>query len=80
MISDDGSAVLCDYSLAAIFTECGTFRQQTMSSPGTQRWIAPELLEEDARFTTASDVWAYGCLVVEVRSRQTVPSNLTRLT
>lgn len=35
-------------------------------STGTERYLAPELLEEDAIPTKASDVWALGCIGLEV--------------
>ncbi|KZV96571.1 kinase-like protein [Exidia glandulosa HHB12029] len=35
---------------------------------GTLRWMAPELLCDDPVATPASDIWAYGCIMVEVFS------------
>ncbi|KZV99929.1 WD40 repeat-like protein [Exidia glandulosa HHB12029] len=49
-------------SLAAIITQHSYIK-------GTCRWMAPELFVEDRpRQTVASDIWACGCLFIEVNS------------
>ncbi|KAK7462223.1 hypothetical protein VKT23_007828 [Stygiomarasmius scandens] len=42
-------------------------RQNTTDMGGTLRWMAPELFDESApcRRTSASDIYAYGCLCIE---------------
>ncbi|KZV83213.1 kinase-like protein [Exidia glandulosa HHB12029] len=68
LVSADGNALICDFGLATILT--GDQSAQTFSSfvKGTCRWMAPELFEHDqAKHTKASDVWAFGCVILEVR-------------
>jgi serine/threonine protein kinase len=80
LIDDDGNACLTDFGLSRIL---GTTGFTTKTGSGTQRFMAPELiplgehlelipLEEHGalpipRVTTASDVWAFSLLVIEVR-------------
>ncbi|KAJ6553268.1 kinase-like domain-containing protein [Mycena capillaripes] len=65
-------ACLTDFGLAA-FIEMDT-SVKTSARSGSTRWMAPELLHPDVyqpglrfRRTSASDVWAFGCVCCEVR-------------
>ncbi|KZV83215.1 kinase-like protein, partial [Exidia glandulosa HHB12029] len=67
LVSADGNALICDFGLATILT--GDQSAHTFSSfvKGTCRWMAPELFEHDqAKHTRASDVWAFGCVILEL--------------
>ncbi|KZV79317.1 kinase-like protein, partial [Exidia glandulosa HHB12029] len=70
LISDTYDVQLCDFGFASMHAdEEGSLNFQSSSTKGTWRWMAPELLaNDDARHTTASDMWAFGCVVVEVLS------------
>ncbi|EJD42491.1 kinase-like protein, partial [Auricularia subglabra TFB-10046 SS5] len=64
LISDKGIACICDFGFSAMLPDQFS---QTTAPGGTARWMAPELFSKEyARHTTASDVWAYGCVVLEV--------------
>ncbi|KZV82880.1 kinase-like protein [Exidia glandulosa HHB12029] len=63
LISEYCHAQLSDFGLASVDDYV------TTSLTGTARWMSPELFTgETARATTASDVWAFGCVMVEVLS------------
>ncbi|KAJ7336465.1 kinase-like domain-containing protein [Mycena albidolilacea] len=74
LISDDGHACLSDFGLATTFSEADSTATMTSSSnrAGSARWFAPELIEPKSfgceRFvrTTASDVYAYACVCLEL--------------
>jgi serine/threonine protein kinase len=67
LIDDEGTPKICDFGLARIFLEDSAI-MTTTEHTGTERYLAPELVmgEETAYPTTASDVYALGCLGLEV--------------
>ncbi|KZV86665.1 WD40 repeat-like protein [Exidia glandulosa HHB12029] len=70
LISNDGVPRLCDFGLSRLLVE-HSFSSTTNAGRGTVRWMAPELLlgeGDGARHSYASDIWACGCLIVEVWS------------
>jgi serine/threonine protein kinase len=70
-IDDLGHARLGDFGIAIIGDE--TMTHSTSASAGTARWTAPERIiaqKQDRSLRFASDVWAFGCLFVLVRSTQ----------
>lgn len=69
LIDDSGNPRICDFGLVHIFLEEEhTGLTTTSVHTGTDRYLAPELLSEDGeRPSTASDVWALGCIGLEVR-------------
>ncbi|KAJ7802403.1 hypothetical protein B0H14DRAFT_1660481 [Mycena olivaceomarginata] len=74
LVSDDGHACLSDFGLATIFSEADSTAAMTSSSnrAGSTQWLAPELIDPKSfgceRYvrTTASDVYAYACVCVEL--------------
>ncbi|KZT40779.1 kinase-like protein [Sistotremastrum suecicum HHB10207 ss-3] len=76
LVSEDGVAVLADFGLASLADADPSLSRShhasTTGIKGTVNWMAPELLDacEDSNATTkpttASDVWALGCLILEV--------------
>lgn len=72
LISDDGRALLCDFGLAAVeaaVAETSPVLLPWTTAKGTYRWMAHELvIYDDAQLTRESDVWAFGCVLVEVRN------------
>ncbi|KAG8993128.1 hypothetical protein FRB94_011041 [Tulasnella sp. JGI-2019a] len=83
LVNGSDRALLCDFGLT-------TFQGGLETSHGFQgsvRWCSPELFSDKPR-TTASDMWAFGCLVVEViyesipypraRSNNTVVGSIVR--
>jgi serine/threonine protein kinase len=73
LISDNGDACLCDFGLSRIIkSEAGPSGFTTSNFAGSIRYMSPELLnseEEEALplVTAASDVYALGCVGLEVR-------------
>ncbi|KZV95676.1 kinase-like protein [Exidia glandulosa HHB12029] len=68
LVSSTGVARLCDFGLSRLLLE---HSQSTTSTGGngTVRWMAPELLLVDgAHHSYESDIWACGCLFIEVWS------------
>ncbi|KAJ2924641.1 hypothetical protein H1R20_g12446, partial [Candolleomyces eurysporus] len=79
LVTDDGQAVLADFSLSKAIEELTEPTGFTTSGHGGNvRWIAPELLfdqaedekgeldENYATRTRKSDVWSFGCVAYEV--------------
>lgn len=74
MIDETGRPRLCDFGLARIFLEEESTGLTTISEhTGTTRYLAPELVagENSVHPTTASDVYALGCLGLEVSTSTT---------
>ncbi|QRW06865.1 Tyrosine kinase catalytic domain protein [Ceratobasidium sp. AG-Ba] len=74
LMTDDGIPLLADFGLSRIVAESST-GLTTSSSRGAYRWMAPELfggVEDQIQVlaTTASDVWAFGCLCIEIFAGQ----------
>lgn len=74
LISDDGVAKLAAFGLSALLVEhSGSFTYST-DARGTARWMAPELLDSaDPRVSYESDIWACGCLLIEVSTLSLEP-------
>ncbi|KZV86650.1 kinase-like protein, partial [Exidia glandulosa HHB12029] len=69
LISDGGAARLSDFGLSNLLVRYSQSFTQDSVVKGTSRWMAPELfIEEEPRLTYASDMWAFGCLLIEVQS------------
>lgn len=68
-IHKDGTTKIGEFGLAAL---CHPFAAlvPSISFTGLSRWLSPELLDTDeddeVTPTTASDVWALGCTMLEV--------------
>ncbi|KAG9085818.1 hypothetical protein FRC06_003437, partial [Ceratobasidium sp. 370] len=70
LMRDDGTPMLADFGLSRIVAEIST-GLTTSSSRGSYRWMSPELfggVEDQIQVlvTVASDVWAFGCLCLEI--------------
>jgi len=72
LISDDGQAVLADFGLSRVLEVSGF---TTNNTPGTLRYMAPELVTGDpapgttsasVRTSTAADVWAFAIAATEI--------------
>ncbi len=69
-----GKPRITDFGLAkAVFSQAGTFASSSYEGQGSLRWQAPELLGVGSgddnganKLTTQSDVYAYGCICLEV--------------
>ncbi|KZV84935.1 kinase-like protein, partial [Exidia glandulosa HHB12029] len=65
LVSDDGHACLSDFGVSAVLSE---HPSHTASGTGTYRWMAPDLFGEHSVLTRQTDIWAVGCVILEVRS------------
>ena len=63
LLNEQNEVALCDFGLAK--SEYASGLTTTESFKGSIPWCSPELFDDDPR-TPYSDVWALGCLVVEV--------------
>ncbi|KZV82801.1 kinase-like protein [Exidia glandulosa HHB12029] len=71
LVSDTGEARLADFGFSSILAEHSDSFTDHTSVKGTCRWMAPELFLSDTSgsLTMASDIWACGCLFIEVHAR-----------
>ncbi|KAG8893610.1 hypothetical protein FRB99_001848, partial [Tulasnella sp. 403] len=66
LIHGSGHAMLCDFGLAkATDASAVSTKSSSMNDGGTIRYWSPELFEDDSHPTLESDVWAWGCLLLE---------------
>lgn len=67
LVVDKRTAVIADFGLARFEDNTMSGLTTTRTIKGSLRYWCPELLEEGARHTFQSDVWAFGCIMMEVR-------------
>lgn len=65
LIDDEGNARLCDFGLVRLLSEESTGFTTTTAHTGTTRYLSYELIATDTYPTSASDVYAVGCLGLE---------------
>ncbi|KAG8748680.1 hypothetical protein FRC10_000071 [Ceratobasidium sp. 414] len=75
LVSASGEALLADFGLSKILAEeeGAEVASTSLANAGSSRWMAPELFEGDANLctvSTASDVWSFGMLCLEVLTGQ----------
>lgn len=64
LVSEDLRCVIGDFGLAKAASDVTSIG---LEGQGSIRWKSPEILENDGGKTFASDVWAFGMLIYEVR-------------
>ncbi|KAG8900387.1 hypothetical protein FRB99_006095, partial [Tulasnella sp. 403] len=64
LINNEGDAMLCDFGLSKLLQDVPSGFTTTTRQKGTTRWMAPEQFGEHAVYTTQSDIYAFGCLVI----------------
>lgn len=75
LVDGNQRARVCDFGLSRVQKSTSGARSgyTTSTLAGSVRWMSPELVKHDqdgsstAGFTRESDVWAFGCLILEVR-------------
>ncbi|KAG9087815.1 hypothetical protein FRC06_002351 [Ceratobasidium sp. 370] len=75
LVSASGEVLLADFGLSKILAEeeGAEVASTSLANAGSSRWMAPELFEGDANVSTvstASDVWSFGMLSLEVLTGQ----------
>ncbi|KAI8502585.1 hypothetical protein Bbelb_192870 [Branchiostoma belcheri] len=66
LICGKGTAKIADFGLARDMYTVGYHRQDRGRDLLPLKWMAPEGLKNEARFTNKSDVWSFGVLMWEV--------------
>lgn len=65
LVNDHRKAQLCDFGLATAVQEARTGVTTSHGFTGSIRWCSPEVMN-DMKKTVESDMWSWGCLVLEV--------------
>jgi serine/threonine protein kinase len=70
LMDDSYKAKLCDFGLVRLIQAEGSSTGMTTTSAHTEtaRYLAYELVESNQMPTTTSDIYALGCLGLEVRT------------
>ncbi|KAG8937204.1 hypothetical protein FRC02_003879 [Tulasnella sp. 418] len=66
LIDEHGNARLCDFGATRLLEGVTGLTTSNQNAKATRRFISPERLTEDKPPTIASDIWAFGCVVIEV--------------
>ncbi|KAF5345799.1 hypothetical protein D9756_010860 [Leucocoprinus leucothites] len=68
LVNDLGKACITDFGFSLVRTDktLGYTLASSDAKGYSLRWAAPELLEDGARATMASDIWAFGCVCYEI--------------
>ncbi|KAG8958338.1 hypothetical protein FRC03_009216 [Tulasnella sp. 419] len=80
LVNSNGSACLCDFGMSQFLDEAlriTGFTTSTANTGGTNRYLAPELLDEVPK-TTESDMWAFGCVIMQTLTDQLPYQQLNR--
>ncbi|KAG8894521.1 hypothetical protein FRB99_001202, partial [Tulasnella sp. 403] len=64
LIDNDGEAMICDFGLSKLLQDIPSGFTTSNGQKGTTRWMAPEQFGEKAVYTTQSDIYAFGCLII----------------
>lgn len=70
VVSDEGNAKICDFGISKLMQENPSGLTTTASIKGTLRYSSPDMLDLDGKSTTASDVWAFGMLILHVMTKK----------
>ena len=72
VLDEDYHAKWCDFGLASLkLHSIATSKQEGGAVAGTERWMAPELFQDEAPICgTKTDIWALGMVYFELASRE----------
>lgn len=62
LIHEEGHLQLCDFGVAGVLQSTQDKRTTII---GTLHWMAPEMYQQDAEYSSEVDVWGYGCTLYE---------------
>ncbi|KAG8949524.1 Glycosyltransferase Family 90 domain containing protein [Tulasnella sp. 424] len=66
LVNREFKAVLCDFGLSQMVQEDDCGLTTSKGFKGSTRYLSPELVKDEGPRTLASDVWAWGCLLLEI--------------
>jgi len=67
LLSSTDEPLIADFGLSRIIGgDYSIAISHSGASPGTIRWSAPELFDDDTHFTKETDVWAFGMVIYEI--------------
>ncbi|KAF7360945.1 Kinase-like protein [Mycena sanguinolenta] len=66
LIDEQGRPQLTDFGLTKLVDPENVSSSDAAEPRGSTRWMAPELFENSSPPTTASDIWAFGCVACEI--------------
>jgi serine/threonine protein kinase len=70
-VDDVGRARLTDFGLCTVFTDSGS--GGSIKDGHAVRWAAPEILDKQRPVSTASDMYSFSMVTIEVRAEKTRP-------
>lgn len=66
LVNREFKAVLCDFGLSQMVQDDDCGLTTSKGFKGSTRYLSPELVKDEGPRTLASDVWAWGCLLLEI--------------
>ncbi|KLO11013.1 kinase-like protein, partial [Schizopora paradoxa] len=69
LVSDEGHPLIADFGLSTSGISSSLLGTTQHGGKGTLRWMAKELLFDDAPHSIATDMWAFGMVICELLSR-----------
>ena len=67
LVNENSTAALCDFGLSVAVDDTPSDFSGSSLGAGSIRYMAPERFDPDFKPTTAIDVYALGCVCMEVR-------------
>eukprot|EP01064_Diplonema_japonicum_P027585 TRINITY_DN400_c4_g1_i1.p1 TRINITY_DN400_c4_g1~~TRINITY_DN400_c4_g1_i1.p1 ORF type:complete len:1087 (+),score=219.85 TRINITY_DN400_c4_g1_i1:43-3303(+) len=64
LITGNGQVKLSDFGCSKIVGDMQTTAAETVT--GTPRWMAPEVITCDGKYSASADIWSVGCTVCEM--------------
>lgn len=82
LTTKDGEVKLADFSVATMLNQDQNSQMSinNMSFAGTPYWMAPEVIQEEKKVTSACDIWSLGCTVIELLTEKPPYYDLNRWT
>ncbi|KAG8923379.1 hypothetical protein FRC02_011172 [Tulasnella sp. 418] len=80
LVDVEGRARLCDFGMSGFIDEAIRITGFTTTNAhmgGTDRFMCPELLEDEPK-STATDVWALGCLILQILTDEVPYQHINR--
>ena len=71
LLTKDLNIKLCDFGTSKFLSNATTTITTVVNRIGTEKFMAPELFEDEVRIkvTTSADIWSTGCVLVQMLTR-----------